>query len=67
MHRDISAGNIMLDEDGQGILNDWDHGLHLDPANEGRHCRTVSVYLSFPSSSLTLFQGNMAVSLDSTL
>ncbi|CAL1712414.1 unnamed protein product [Somion occarium] len=24
-HRDISTGNIMIDESGRGILNDWDH------------------------------------------
>ena len=25
LHRDISAGNIMIDFNGRGLLNDWDH------------------------------------------
>ena len=42
LHRDISAGNVMLREDGQGILNDWDHCIQLDPDNPGASRRTVS-------------------------
>ncbi|KAH8099749.1 hypothetical protein BXZ70DRAFT_907768 [Cristinia sonorae] len=30
MHRDISSGNVMVDEKGVGILNDWDHALIID-------------------------------------
>ncbi|KAH8099765.1 hypothetical protein BXZ70DRAFT_941006 [Cristinia sonorae] len=30
MHRDVSSGNVMVDESGSGILNDWDHALILD-------------------------------------
>ena len=29
LHRDISLGNIMIDADGCGILNDWDHSREL--------------------------------------
>ncbi|CAL1708621.1 unnamed protein product [Somion occarium] len=28
-HRDISTGNIMIDKDGRGVLNDWDHAMKL--------------------------------------
>ena len=24
LHRDVSPGNILITEDGEGILNDWD-------------------------------------------
>ncbi|KAH8099761.1 hypothetical protein BXZ70DRAFT_1008742 [Cristinia sonorae] len=30
LHRDVSHGNVMLNEDGDGILNDWDHGFLVD-------------------------------------
>ncbi|KAH8099748.1 hypothetical protein BXZ70DRAFT_940949 [Cristinia sonorae] len=30
MHRDVSSGNVMVDESGSGVLNDWDHALILD-------------------------------------
>ncbi|GJE94212.1 hypothetical protein PsYK624_103800 [Phanerochaete sordida] len=29
LHRDISVGNIMLDENGRGVLIDWDHGCRV--------------------------------------
>ncbi|THH29067.1 hypothetical protein EUX98_g5121 [Antrodiella citrinella] len=37
LHRDVSSGNIMLNEHGEGILNDWDHGVEIIP-------RTASLY-----------------------
>ena len=33
----------MLDGDGQGVLNDWDHCIHLDPNDPGSSRRTVSM------------------------
>ncbi|KAH8099779.1 hypothetical protein BXZ70DRAFT_1065293 [Cristinia sonorae] len=30
MHRDVSSGNVMLNEYGKGILNDWDHAFRID-------------------------------------
>ena len=29
LHRDVSAGNVMLNGDFLGILNDWDHAINL--------------------------------------
>ncbi|THH33086.1 hypothetical protein EUX98_g1138 [Antrodiella citrinella] len=29
LHRDVSAGNIMLGQDGRGLMNDWDHSRRL--------------------------------------
>ena len=41
MHRDISISNIMLDEDGNGVVNDWDHAVPLDPERPEIDQRTV--------------------------
>ena len=41
MHRDISVSNIMLDEDGNGVVNDWDHAVPLDPEHPEVDQRTV--------------------------
>ncbi|TCD65442.1 hypothetical protein EIP91_002698 [Steccherinum ochraceum] len=30
-HRDLTPGNIMLDKKAKGVLNDWDHGIKVDP------------------------------------
>ncbi|KAI0066541.1 hypothetical protein BV25DRAFT_1397382, partial [Artomyces pyxidatus] len=32
LHRDISAGNILFDKDGKGVLIDWDMSKIIDPA-----------------------------------
>ena len=41
LHRDISAGNVMLNDKLEGILNDWDHVIKL-PLAQGCHpYRTV--------------------------
>ncbi|KAH8099758.1 hypothetical protein BXZ70DRAFT_990020 [Cristinia sonorae] len=40
MHRDVSTGNMMLNAHGQGILNDWDHGLQIDPNRQQHPPRT---------------------------
>ncbi|KAI0693651.1 hypothetical protein BC835DRAFT_1352886 [Cytidiella melzeri] len=40
LHRDISAGNIMLDKDFNGILNDWDHAIDTLNTGEGHAYRT---------------------------
>ena len=34
LHRDLSVGNVMIDSDGRGVLNDWDHaGAKEEPAS----------------------------------
>ncbi|KAI0089841.1 hypothetical protein BDY19DRAFT_905574 [Irpex rosettiformis] len=40
LHRDISLGNIMLNTDFEGILNDWDLAIHTDEAKKGSSSRT---------------------------
>ncbi|THH15272.1 hypothetical protein EUX98_g9490, partial [Antrodiella citrinella] len=40
LHRDVSAGNIMLNEAGEGVLNDWDHGLKIDVERKAAFART---------------------------
>ena len=41
LHRDISAGNIMLNLAFGGILNDWDHAINAKADREGHSYRTV--------------------------
>ncbi len=43
LHRDVSAGNIMITEDGSGILIDWDLSKKVvkDGMKARRHSRTV--------------------------
>jgi RIO-like serine/threonine protein kinase len=45
LHRDISAGNIILTDDGKGLLIDWDLCNRVENLAKGE--RTVS--LSAPS------------------
>ena len=43
LHRDISAGNILISEKGTGILIDWDMSKHVDGDEKPRRLsRTVS-------------------------
>lgn len=41
LHRDVSEGNIMLDKDGQGVLNDWDHAVIVSGERKVASRRTV--------------------------
>ncbi|TCD65425.1 hypothetical protein EIP91_002681 [Steccherinum ochraceum] len=55
LHRDLSSGNIMLDEDGEGVLNDWDHAVRVDSEGHCSHSRTgtwrfMSIGLSVKST-----------------
>ncbi|THH29054.1 hypothetical protein EUX98_g5131 [Antrodiella citrinella] len=40
LHRDVSAGNVMLTKDGEGVLNDWDHGLKIGYPRRAASFRT---------------------------
>ena len=54
MHRDVSAENIMLNQDGIGFLNDWDHGM---PSLAGRvvhSARSVGQFLPMHYALLTI-------------
>ena len=44
LHRDISFNNIMLDDDGKVIVNDWDHAgkVRREPGARHKAFRTVS-------------------------
>jgi len=49
LHRDISAGNILLSLEGTGILNDWDMArkvkdIRAGPRQPGRTVSTVTNY-----------------------
>jgi thiamine kinase-like enzyme len=44
LHRDVSAGNILITDNGSGILIDWDLSKKVTPEVEAkprRHSRTV--------------------------
>jgi len=44
LHRDVSAGNILITDNGSGILIDWDLSKKVTPdvdAKPRRHSRTV--------------------------
>lgn len=45
LHRDISFNNIMLNENGEAIVNDWDHAGNVkrEPGKPHRTFRTVRV------------------------
>ena len=48
LHRDISAGNIMITEEGRGLLVDWDLSKSLGseaPSPPERTVRVVETYL----------------------
>ncbi|KAH8102091.1 hypothetical protein BXZ70DRAFT_930224 [Cristinia sonorae] len=40
LHRDVSAGNVMLNKNGQGVLNDWDHAIMLNVVRVSASRRT---------------------------
>ncbi len=65
LHRDISMGNIMLDSNMNGFLNDWDRGIRLSASEEARATRTVCLFLAlfYVLTQFTLLSGHMAVSL----
>lgn len=42
LHRDVSVGNIMIDEEGRGILNDWDHAMNVRNSKKRHPSRTVT-------------------------
>ena len=47
LHRDISARNILISDNGTGILIDWDLSKKVEDnpdARPGRYSRTVSIH-----------------------
>jgi RIO-like serine/threonine protein kinase len=49
LHRDISAGNIILTEDGKGLLIDWDLCNRVENLAKGGRLSERTVSLSAPS------------------
>ncbi|KAI0786141.1 hypothetical protein C8Q75DRAFT_772309 [Abortiporus biennis] len=40
LHRDVSSGNVMTDENGRGKLADWDHSRQMSrPVDESESCQ----------------------------
>ena len=63
LHRNISVGNILITDEGKGLLINWDLCLNLnnDRASARRPDRTVSAYIFAISMFLTVSLGNVAV------
>ena len=71
LHRNISAGNIMILEGGEeGFLIDWDMCVHIEEGAEpsGRVERTVGICLfsNIALSLMSVFVGNMAIHVSSS-
>jgi serine/threonine protein kinase len=68
LHRDISVGNILITDEGKGLLIDWDLCLNLnnDRASARRPDRTVSTYISAIDPILSMSLGNVAVYVSRT-
>lgn len=47
VHRDISAGNIMIDKNGDGLLIDWDLSRSLDTTYPGELDVVVSAGMPY--------------------
>ena len=50
LHRDISAGNILITDDGPGLLIDWDISKRVDDLDKGARQSEPSVRLFTTSS-----------------
>ena len=70
LHRDISAGNIMISEGGGGFLIDWDMCVRVEEGAEpsGRVERTVGICLfsNIALSLMSVFVGNVAIHVSSS-
>lgn len=53
----------MMDEDGNGMLIDWDCSKPVDPEEQRRGWRTVSMVIFYHLDILTHLTGNLAVHL----
>ncbi|KDR84297.1 hypothetical protein GALMADRAFT_262601 [Galerina marginata CBS 339.88] len=51
LHHDISAGNIMINDEGRGILNDWDLARTVSEMESGprqKYCSGTWQFMSYP-------------------
>ena len=53
LHRDISAGNILITDDGHGLLIDWDISKRVEDLDKGARQSERSVR-SFITSSIDI-------------
>ena len=64
LHHDISVGNILIDEDGRGLLIDWDLCAQVHCRVLPRRCRRTVCLHQFPSPvCLNYFIGDLAIYL----
>jgi len=63
LHSDVSVQNIMIDEEGNGMLTDWDFSEPVGPGERRRGWRTVSTLNSYHLIIPTCLTGNLAVHL----
>jgi len=63
LHGDISVQNIMIDEDGNGMLIDWDFSKPVDSVERHRGWQIVSTLGSYHLIMLTCLAGDLAVHL----
>jgi len=64
LHHDISAGNILLTDDGKGLLIDWELAEMMDEGGSWRPDRTVSYPVQYHSAVHSPRQnssGNLAI------
>jgi serine/threonine protein kinase len=54
IHRDISPGNILITEDGHGLLIDWDLCKRVSKLEAGALQNERTASLSRPSSGVTI-------------
>ena len=48
LHRDVSGGNVLIDQNGQGILIDWDMCVWLENKDEAERIGQKVVRQSTP-------------------
>ncbi|TCD65438.1 hypothetical protein EIP91_002694 [Steccherinum ochraceum] len=44
LHQDVSGNNAMIDEEGRGILNDWDHAVRVAPDEKVMTTRRIGTW-----------------------
>ena len=63
LHGDISVQNIMIDDEGNGMLIDWDFSKSVDSAEWHKGWQVVSMFNSYYLIMLICLVGNLAVHL----
>ena len=61
LHRDVSAGNIILTDEGRGLLIDWEMAKKVNEVGSRRPDRTVSYLAQYSPLVFSFWIGNMAI------